>query len=101
MALRAYTRDALPCGSLGRGRYGTVFNTPNVDYTTLDTMENEMGVTEQVEIIEKQLANFDNLFDKLHWLTIGFDPDPAYSKEATNIVRGNLVRAVDDGLPVR
>jgi len=59
-----------------------------------------MTVTEQVEIIEKQLANFDNLFDRLHWLTIGFDADPDYSKEATSIVRSNLVRAVDDGLPV-
>jgi len=49
-----------------------------------------MTVDEQVEIIEKQIANFDTLFDKVHWISIGFDPDPAYSKEATDIVRGRL-----------
>jgi hypothetical protein len=51
-----------------------------------------MNVDEQVRIIEAQLSNFDTLLEKVSWLSMGFDPDPAYSKEATDIVRGNLSR---------
>ncbi len=51
-----------------------------------------LTIEEQVDIMEKQISNFDTLFEKVQWLTIGFDPDPNYSKEARDIVRGNLCR---------
>lgn len=49
-----------------------------------------MTVDEQVEVIEKQISNFDTILEKVRWITIGFDPDPAFSREATDIVRGKL-----------
>ena len=55
-----------------------------------------LTIEEQVEIMEKQLSNFDTLWEKLQWLSMGFDPDPNYSQEARNIVRGNLCREYKD-----
>lgn len=49
-----------------------------------------MTVDEQVRIMELQISNFDTLLEKASWLSMAFDPDPEYSKEARDIVRGNL-----------
>lgn len=49
-----------------------------------------MNINEQVRIMELQISHFDTLLEKLSWLSMAFDPDPSYSQEARNIVRGNL-----------
>jgi len=49
-----------------------------------------MDIKRQVEIMEKQLSNFDTLMEKAQYLHFAFDPDPEYSKEARDIVRANL-----------
>lgn len=53
-----------------------------------------MNIKEQVRIMELQISNFDTLLEKLGWLSMAFDPDPAYTQEARNIVHSNLSRAL-------
>ena len=54
-----------------------------------------MIISEQVLSIEKiinsKYANY-SLMEKVICISELFDPDPIYSKEATDIVRSNLVR---------
>jgi hypothetical protein len=53
-------------------------------------------INKQVEIIEKQLSNFDTLIDKLKYLTDFFGNDPEYSQESLNIVRSNLCKTIKE-----
>ncbi len=53
-----------------------------------------MDIKEQVSIIEAQLSCFDNLMDKMQYLAEFFDPDPEFTKEATDIVRSNMCREI-------
>ena len=49
---------------------------------------------QQVEIMESQLSCFDNLMEKMQYMSEFFDPDPDFSKEARDIVRGNICKAI-------
>ncbi len=49
-----------------------------------------MTVDEQVRTMETQLSHLDTLHKKVSWLSVAFDPDPEYSQEARDIVRGHL-----------
>ena len=51
-----------------------------------------MGIERQVEIMEAQLSNFDSLIEKMQYMSEFFDPDPEFTKEARNIVRGNICK---------
>jgi hypothetical protein len=51
-----------------------------------------MVLEKQIEIIESQLSNFDTLWEKVAYLTEFFDPDPEFTKEATDIVRANICK---------
>ncbi len=51
-----------------------------------------MNIDEQVRIMELQMSHFDTLFEKVSWLSMAFDTDPTYTKEARDIVRGNLCK---------
>ena len=52
-----------------------------------------MDINRQVEIMDTQLSMFPTLLEKLQYLTMFFDPDPEFSKEARDIVRAMLARA--------
>jgi hypothetical protein len=54
-----------------------------------------LSIERQVEIMESQLSNFDSLMQKLQYMSEFFDPDPEFSQDARNIVRGNICK----GLP--
>lgn len=47
---------------------------------------------EQLEIMRKQLANFDDLWDKMRYMKMAFDADPEFTKEARDIIRGEIAR---------
>ena len=49
----------------------------------------------QIEIMEKQLSNFDTLWDKMAYMANFFDPDPEFTEEARNIVRSNIAKTLD------
>lgn len=53
-----------------------------------------MDVKRQVEIIEGQLAHLDTLTEKMQYLTEFFQPDPDFTKEATDIVRSNICKTL-------
>jgi hypothetical protein len=56
-----------------------------------------MEVERQVEIMEAQLSNFDNLMEKMQYMNMAFDPDPEFTKEARDIVRGNISKSLPKG----
>ncbi len=53
-----------------------------------------MSLDEQVSIIEKQLSNFDSLMDKMQYMSEFSDSDPEFTKEARDIVRGNICKSL-------
>ena len=55
-----------------------------------------MEVSRQVEIMEKQLSNFDTLLEKIHYMNFAFDPDPEYTQEARDIVRSNICKELKE-----
>ena len=60
----------------------------------------EMDIERQVEIMEAQInspeADF-SLIEKMRYLTGYFDKDPEFSREARDIVRGNISKKLADG----
>lgn len=56
-----------------------------------------MKIEEQVRIIEAQIhspeANY-TLMEKMQYLHEMFDPDPEFTKEATDIVRSNICKSM-------
>ncbi len=57
------------------------------------------SVGRQVEIMEKFLEAFPMLLDKTYVLNHLFDNDPEYTKEARDIVRGNISKKLsNDGI---
>ncbi len=48
----------------------------------------------QVEIMEAQLSCFENLMEKMTYMSEFFDLDPDFSKEARDIVRGNICKTL-------
>lgn len=59
-----------------------------------------MDIDKQVKIMETQIhspeANF-TLMEKMQYLVEYFGKDPAFSKEAQNIVRSNISRQLKKG----
>lgn len=53
-----------------------------------------MNTEQQIEIMEKQLSNFDGLMDKMQYMSMAFDPDPEFTKEARDIVRSNISKSL-------
>ena len=53
-------------------------------------------VERQVEIMEKQLSNFDSLMEKMQYMSGIFDPDPDFTREALDIVRSNIARSITE-----
>ncbi len=53
-----------------------------------------MNVERQVEIMEAQLSSFDGLMEKMQYMSMAFDPDPEFTKEARDIVRGNISKSI-------
>lgn len=54
----------------------------------------KLTLEEQIEIMEKQLRNFDSLWDKMRYMNEMFDSDPMFTKEARDIVRGNIAKTL-------
>lgn len=48
----------------------------------------------QIEIMEAQLGAFDTLMEKMQYMSEFFDPDPEFTREARNIVRGNIAKSL-------
>ena len=53
-----------------------------------------MNIEKQVEIMEAQLSNFDSLMEKMQYMSEFFDKDPEFTKEARDIVRGNICKTI-------
>lgn len=53
-----------------------------------------MELQEQIRIMKGQLENFDCLAQKLAYMVMAFDCDPEYTKEARNIVRGDISKEI-------
>lgn len=49
-----------------------------------------MDLNRQVQIIEKQIECFDNLEQKMDYITHFFGPDPEFTQEAINLVTAKL-----------
>lgn len=49
-------------------------------------------VERQVEIMETQLGLFNSLLEKMAYMSMAFDKDPEFTKEARDIVRSNVCR---------
>ena len=41
-----------------------------------------------------QLSNFDGLMEKMQYMSMMFDPDPEFTQEARDIIRGNICKAL-------
>ena len=52
------------------------------------------SIERQVEIMEGQLRCFENLMEKMQYMSEFFDPDPEFKKEARDIVRGNICKTI-------
>ncbi len=52
-----------------------------------------MDIDRQVEVMDTQLSNFNTLLEKLQYLTMFFDPDPEFTRQARDMVRAGLARA--------
>ena len=53
-----------------------------------------MNIEKQVQIMEAQLSNFSDLMEKMQYMSMAFDPDPEFTKEARDIVRGNICKSL-------
>ena len=53
-----------------------------------------MSIEKQIKIMETQLSNFNNLMEKMQYMSQFFDPDPAFTQEARNIVRSNIAKSL-------
>ena len=53
-----------------------------------------MNIEKQIEIMEAQLSNFDGLMEKMQYMSMMFDPDPEFTKEARDIVRSNICKTL-------
>ena len=52
------------------------------------------SVDRQVEIMETQLGCFENLMEKMQYMSEFFDPDQDFTQEARDIVRGNICKTL-------
>ena len=57
-----------------------------------------MNIEEQVKIMETQLSFFESLMEKMEYMSFAFDPDPMFTQEARDIVRGNICKMLKDSL---
>ena len=74
--------------------YQAVARTGGLKKTPYSDFEKKMTLEKQVEIIEAQLSNFDSLMEKMQYMAMMFDPDPQFTKEARDIVRGNICKTI-------
>ena len=51
-----------------------------------------MNKETQIDIMEKQLSVFDNLMDKMAYLSTYFKPDPEFTQEARDEVMHNIMK---------
>ena len=54
----------------------------------------QLTLEEQVNIMQDQLANFPSLLEKMQYMKQYFDSDPTFTKEARDIVRGEIAKAL-------
>jgi len=53
-----------------------------------------MSEEQQIKIMEAQLASFDNLIEKMQYMSMAFDKDPAFTQRARDIVRSNICQTL-------
>lgn len=53
-----------------------------------------MDLEKQILIMETQLSNFDDLLEKMQYMSFAFDTDPDFTQEARDIVRSNICRSL-------
>jgi len=53
-----------------------------------------MTIEEQVEIMETQLGCFENLMEKMQYMSEFFDKDLEFTQKARDIMRGNICKAI-------
>jgi hypothetical protein len=51
-----------------------------------------LTIEKQVEIMESQLGAFNSLMEKMQYMSEFFDKDPEFTKQARDIVRGNICK---------
>jgi hypothetical protein len=51
-----------------------------------------MNIERQVEIMESQMSCFENLMEKMQYMSEFFAPDPEFTKEARDIVISNIAK---------
>ena len=51
-------------------------------------------IERQVEIMEAHLSCFENLMEKMQYMSEFFDADPDFTREARDIVRGNICKTL-------
>jgi len=51
-----------------------------------------MNIEEQVKIMEGQLSAFYSVMEKMQYMSMFFDCDPEFTKEARDIVRSNICK---------
>jgi hypothetical protein len=54
----------------------------------------KLTIERQVEIMESQLGAFDSLMEKMMYMSNFFDQDPDFTKQARDIVRGNICKSL-------
>ena len=54
----------------------------------------ELSTDRQVEVMMKQLGAFDDIMEKLYYMANFFDPDPDFTQEARDIVRGEVSKSL-------
>ena len=53
-----------------------------------------MNTEKQIEIMEKQLSAFDDVLEKLQYMSFAFDTDPEFTQEARDVVRSNISKSL-------
>jgi hypothetical protein len=53
-----------------------------------------MNTEKQIQIMEAQLDCFTDLMEKMQYMSEFFDPDPAFTREARDVVRGNICKSL-------
>ena len=54
-----------------------------------------MNHNKQVEIIEKQISNFETVLDKMQYISMAFKPDPSFSQDAIDEVISNICKTIE------
>ena len=60
-----------------------------------------MDIDTQLRIMRAQLSAFDTVMEKIYYLGTFFDPDPEYTREARDIIRGEISQLIKRDEPRR